>query len=65
MWACEGVLLTRTSLSPILGIDAFSSSFSASKPVLPATFHCLVVDGAMMCDVGGCNSILGYKIAIE
>lgn len=45
----RNVPLTRTSLSPILGIEALSLNFRASKPVLPSIVHCLVVEGAIMC----------------
>ena len=44
-------LLTRTSLSPTLGTGALSLSLRASKPLLPSIVHCLVVEGAMVCDV--------------
>ena len=46
------VLLTRTSLSPSSGTGALSSNLSESKPFLPSTFHCLVVEGAMLCMCG-------------
>lgn len=41
----EGLLLTRTSLSPNSGMGAFSLSFKLSKPFWPSTVHCLACEG--------------------
>jgi hypothetical protein len=48
-WQSGNIPLTRTSLSPISGMEALSSNLRASKPPLLIVVHCFVVEGAMMC----------------
>ena len=47
----EDILLTKTSLSPTLGMEALSLNFSASKPDFPSTVHDLIAEGAIVCIV--------------